>query len=252
MQYRRSYPGASRRPPLTVAAAALLCWGGIAAGPARAVADGIGDTFGFGPVQIDIATVDAFYGGGSLQFLLTFANPIAAPSTLQANSVGGYIDLDTDQNGATGGTPFQVILGQTPVRPLGIEFWVDLTTEAAHPGLVDVRRFEFINPVGTGPVVYGTNDLTVTIPLSLLNNDEGLVHYGVVIGTLGALAEITDEVPDGPAPLTSTARPQQAPEIPEPATLSLLGAGLLGFAVTRRRRFLPNPRPRSADTRPSL
>ena len=72
--------------------------------PARAalVVDPSGDVFNTG--TIDIVGVTTTVSAGSVQFMINFASAVSAPSAFAANSVLGFVDLDTDQNSATGGT----------------------------------------------------------------------------------------------------------------------------------------------------
>lgn len=182
----------------------------LALGPARAQ----------GP-DIALKSAQALYGGGSLQFLLTFTAPILP------YSVGGYIDIDTDQNGATGGTSWQeVFLAAPPTPLLGIEFYVDLFTASQQTGRVELFRTGFINsrPVD---IAYGIDTLSVLVPLTDLAGDDGLVNFGAIVGPL------TDAPTSFSAPAASVAASSSA--IPEPATLALALPGLLGLALRRRR-----------------
>ena len=191
------------------------------------VIDPVGDTFGVGPIQHDITSVNATATSTSLTFVVTFAGQVFAPSAANLRSVGGFIDIDADQNAATGVGSATGVFGPPPAPLLGVEFGIDLFSEAFHPGLVDVINVN-TGAFGTAPIIFSATSFTLTVPLSLLGGDDGLVNYALVIGTFG---EPTDEVPNGAAPATS------AP-IPEPTTMLLLGTGLagVGAAVRRRRR----------------
>src|SRR5262249_40517050 len=78
-----------------------LCFASLASG--AAIADPVGDTFGSGPVQLDITSIDAVGAAGTLTFTLTFANTISPASSAAANSIFGFIDIDVDRNPLTGG-----------------------------------------------------------------------------------------------------------------------------------------------------
>jgi hypothetical protein len=162
--------------------------------------DPVGDTFGMDALQMDITSVDAIYDAGTLRFIVTCAGSISPASAGLSNSIKGFVDLDTDRNSLTGEASFVSTYGPSPAPDLGDEFYVDLFTESIHPGEVDVFDAVTGTVVGTIPVDFGSNSLSLIIPLSLLGGDDGLVNYAVIAGTL---TEATDEAPDGMIPGTS-------------------------------------------------
>ncbi len=191
--------------------------------------DPTGDTFGVGPVQLDITSANGTVAGSNLTFTVTFATQIAPPSALAPNSVVGFIDLDTDQNPLTGGPSFESIFGPPPAPLLGIEFFVDLSGEINHPGFVDVVNAASSATV-TAAISFTSSSFTVVVPLSAIGGDNGIVNYGLIIGTF---IEPTDEAPNGTVPFTSGPA-----AVPEPATLLLLGSGLAGLLFKARGRKL--------------
>jgi hypothetical protein len=210
--------------------------------------DPTGDTFGAGAGQHDITSYVAQILGSDVRWIVRFAGPISPASAFAPDSVIGFIDIDTDRNPATGGTaPWGTPLAggnswinffvdpnpglpsiPGPLTALGDELYVDLFSEAFHPGLVDVVDSATNNVQATVPITFGAMSFSFSLPTSVLGNS--LVNYGVLVGTF---SELTDRTPNGDAPATSEAR-----AVPEPASLSLLGAGalsLLGWAWRRRR-----------------
>jgi serralysin len=97
-----------------------------------------GDTFGFGTPQLDLESIDGVANNDNLNIRLDFFTPIAPPSSFLPESVVGYIDLDLDQDPATGISSFQS--GNAPPDqqggPLGDEAFIDLFSESS--GLVNL------------------------------------------------------------------------------------------------------------------
>ena len=223
-------------------AAALLAPRAAARG---AYTDPTGDTFGNGPVQIDITSYDATYANGSTTFVINFAHAIAPPSAFADNSVVGFIDLDLDRNAATGGTAsfpggtaipggnswinYFVSQGTVPGPTIGLgdEAFVDLGSEANHPGTVDVVRTSDNAIIDTVAVTYGAQSLTLTIPIVGTGSSQSL-NFGILVGTN---AELTDRAANGPVPDFSTSA-----VVPEPAGLALLALGGLSLGLRRARR----------------
>lgn len=202
----------------------FTCFWHAAEARADAVIDPTGDTFGAGSVRHDMTSVNATFAGSSLTFTVNFAGQIYAPSALNARSVYGFIDIDADRNPATGAEPFVNIFGPGPVIALGDEFALDLFSEEFQAGRVDVLN-AVSDVVGTAPITFGANAFSVTVPLALLGGSNGLINYGVVVGTFG---EATDRAPNGTLPATST-------PVPEPATMLLLGTGLAAVGARLRK-----------------
>jgi hypothetical protein len=142
--------------------------------------DPVEDTFGFVDSDIDLVGFSARIEGGALAFVIDFAVPIDAPGSGGANEINGYIDIDADQNGATGDAPFVDVL-TTFVTGMGNEYYVDLG--AFDAGTVAVWDDVTDSQVGSAPAVFDGSTLTVRVPLSLLGNDDGFVHTAVLVGT---------------------------------------------------------------------
>lgn len=194
--------------------------------------DPAGDTFGTGPIQQDILSVGSSLSATSITFDVTFAGLIAAPSTGNPRSVLGYLDIDIDQNPLTGRSPtdvaFTIARGGAAVRSgLGIEYFLDFFGEIATPGSLALVDAQTLQRVADVPITLASTSFSVNVPLSLLDGDDGLVHYGVVLGTF---VEVTDEARNAGLP------PATSEMIPEPAGVALFAAGFFGLLLYSRFR----------------
>ncbi|MCU0525019.1 MAG: hypothetical protein MUF72_09365 [Elainella sp. Prado103] len=157
-----------------------------------------GDTFGFGTIQPDLESVSGAVENSNLVLTLDFYNPIAAPSTGFAESVFGYIDLDLDQNAATGTLSNQLFFAPPEQQggALGVEVYISLFSEQFNPGLVNLIDTSTFGTIGQAAISYGGDQLEIEIPLILLQDYLGVtgaIHFGSIVGT-GSGA--TDAAPD--------------------------------------------------------
>ena len=211
--------------------------------------DPSGDTFGTGPVQIDITSYDATYSRGNTTFTIGFAGAISAASAFAANSLYGFIDLDLDRNATTGG--FAAFPGVTsnlpggnnwinyyasqgvvpgPTIATGDEAFIDLGSEANHAGQVDVFSATTNAILATVAISFTSNSVSLTIPLVGTGSSPAL-GFDILVGTSG---ELTDRAANGSvADLSHSAA---GTVVPEPSSLTLLGLGCLALGFDRRRR----------------
>jgi hypothetical protein len=217
----------------------------LASSAARADVDPGGDTFGAGPIFHDITTFLAVGDASGVTFSIDFAGPILPASAFDPISLVGYIDLDADKDFSTGGDAlwggpvpggnswinFFVAGGSVPGPPimLGDEFFVDLFSEAAHPGLVDIVDTTTATPIDTVPIIYSPTGLSFFVGAASLGGDP-MLSYGIVIGTY---SEPTDRAPNDETPAMVVVG---GPVIPEPASVTLLSLGAIGLAGYAGRR----------------
>lgn len=122
---------------------------------------------------VDIVSVE---GGASLTDMTIRVNFSA--DTLMA-CVTGFIDLDTDQNAATGTTPSanRQIPGTSQV--LGVDFSLILRPNGAP---ADVVKAPTGAVTGSVPATILRQSIEITVPLSLLGGDNGSMDLGMVLG----------------------------------------------------------------------
>lgn len=214
----------------------------VPAVPARAglIADPTGDTFNTG--TIDLTGSEVRIAFPTTTITMTFASSVAAPSAFAANSLVGFIDLDTNPGSGgdapwggpvTGGNNWlNFFIPPNPGTPsvpgptvaLDSEYYIDLGSELFHPGLVDIVSVATNLTVGVAPVIYAGTTVQIFLPSALIGNVPGL-NYSIIVGDF---LSATDRAPNGADPLAAT---------PEPSTLVLAGiAGLGAIGYARRRR----------------
>lgn len=185
--------------------------------------DPVGDSLG--NAVHDISQFSATSDGVSLTLQLTFVGSVSLPGSGQPNEIFGFIDLDTDQNGATGSGAN--VAFNCPAPPfLGVDYFVSLFGSG---NVVDANTMASL---GMPTVMANGNTLSVQIPLALLGGDDGLVNTAAVIGdAVGP----NDCAPDD-AFLTNN---PGVPTMGEAALLILVSLLLSGGAIVVQRRSRP-------------
>lgn len=158
----------------------------------RGTSDPVGDTFGSGTPQIDAASLDVAAAGGDLVISLTFSGTISPPDSGEADALDGFIDVDADQDGATGDVPWTDFLTGSDTTGMGNEFYVDIFSYSSDDGAADLVDDLSEEVAGRVPVTFTAYSMTVAIPLALVDGD-GSVHVAAIVGTV---AEPTDVVPN--------------------------------------------------------
>ena len=184
----------------------------VDARPNGSYGDPAGDLFGRGSArEHDIVELRAHHDGSDLTIQVFFKDTIApclqdpdsgedSCSTVaggqSADAVAGFVDLDLDRNPGTGRFAFSDRNGSS-YSGLGVEAYLDFFRY--HPDLGGVTLFRLQDgdfaPAGRVPVDFSERSLTVTVPLSLLNDDDGRVDLVAVFGT--AHAGPSDVAPNG-------------------------------------------------------
>lgn len=180
--------------------------------------DPTGDTFPGSAAGVihDIVSIESRLGGGLVEFRVRFNAPIAAPSDFASpNNLTGFLDLDVDQNPATGATSQKTLFSPVGPSSLGAEFYVDLFSEAFQPGLADL--VDTMTGFSSGTVAVSFNDdlLTILVELAVLSNDDGAIDYGVIVGDF---IDNTDEARNPGLPVLTTVVPMTPS--PEPTAVA--------------------------------
>jgi hypothetical protein len=169
------------------------------------VTDPAGDAGAGNP---DLVSGTASAGNGNLTLSLQFAPETFDPATTHA-----LFDLDIDENPATG---FQGIdNGGHDTGVLGVDYLVFMGS-ASEAGNATILRFngEGFTTVGTVPVSFSTDGMSVVIPLSLLGNDDGQMTFRVEVQTQLTSAPTYTAVLDW---MPDTTLPPGRLEIPAPS-----------------------------------
>lgn len=155
--------------------------------------DPAGDTLGTTSPQIDFSFLSAQVFGSNLVIELQFNGSISQPSSGLSNAIDGFVDIDADQDGGTGRTPWVDALTGNPTTGMGNELYLDLLTYESSDGAVDLVEEDGETTVGRCATSFSGTSLSVQIPLALIGGDTE-VDVAAVIGTRTELP--TDIVPN--------------------------------------------------------
>jgi hypothetical protein len=164
------------------------------------VNDSLGDVFGSDTtvVQPDLTALSIIRDTGGATITMDFTANIQSPVTGGANVVEGVVDIDVDQNPATGvetDVDFFRVDGNS--TGMWMEYYVDLG--AFNPYTADsVTVFAIdtlFNIVATGNVrpTFSGKRLSFRLPRSLVGGDDMLMNVAVVMGNT---TEPTDLAPN--------------------------------------------------------
>jgi len=217
----------------------VLCGAVFVLVPSPAEAGGIvvndptGDLLAPGP---DLTRIASNNDGVNLILTLDFAAAVSPASAGLANSVIGFIDLDVDNNAATG------LLGDDPdlrsaqggetapaffARALGVDYFADLNDAlmAGSSEVVITTTANAFTTVGLGVLSQpSAASLQVTIPLSLFSG--GPVAVGPVVNIAAGVGALGSQFISDVA------------VVPEPSSIVLIGVGVLSLLAHRAHRWL--------------
>jgi hypothetical protein len=148
------------------------------------VVDENGDTFPSSGVPWDLTALTIARDAGGITAHLDLSRDVIAPTSGDVSAVIGFLDLDLDQNPATGGIAvadeFRTDGGSTQ---LGVDARVDLS-EFAGDFTVAVSDSHGI-VVGRVRPVFDGRRITIRIPRALLGNDDGFLNAAAIVGSAG-------------------------------------------------------------------
>jgi len=190
---------------------------------------GAASTIGFEGVSGDGSryTPDVLVIGGTTVWGGTIATDgvQGIPAGVANSGVNSYLDFSNDV----------VVLFSTPVNRVGAYYIVEYPAGDIKMELYDVNDVLFSTVVGSKPADAGTR---LGMRTGFIGAESDLPILGVSFKITGAQSTPDFSIDDvrfevGLNPLTPP--PQGAP-VPEPATMLLLGAGLLAAGALRRRK----------------
>lgn len=160
----------------------------------RSFSDPVGDTIAGGTNvfarALDVRTVRVGMTAESLFVRFEFTGPISFWSTGEPESIDGFVDLDLDDNAATGGRSAVDEYGYG-VANVGVDFYVSLRDD--RHGRVQMLDFATRTWQTMGITITG-NAFTLRILRSDLGEADGVLSLSALVG--GQLRVATDAVPN--------------------------------------------------------
>ncbi|MFL5576997.1 MAG: hypothetical protein ACJ79S_13610 [Gemmatimonadaceae bacterium] len=167
----------------TVAAACSADRGtGPGGGSAFAFDDAVADTLAASEPTtvraIDATRVAGRVTDDTIEIVLTFREPVATWTDSVANSLDGFVDIDVDENRATG-IPADIDEEGLGSAEMGSDYYVSLRDDGAgHVALVDPAT----GSANSIPATFSGSTVTIRVPLALVGRDDGNFTMAAVIG----------------------------------------------------------------------
>lgn len=142
------------------------------------ITDPEGDDLNFdSKKRVDVISIEAGTNGVDMSVRVNFS------SATIMSTVVGYVDLDTDQNKTTGVEASGNIFVPGTNQDLGVDYQLDFFM-LPNTGNVEVRNPITWDVLGTFPATVEGQSITVTIPLSVVGNDDGYIYVGAALGNI--------------------------------------------------------------------
>ena len=147
--------------------------------------DPLGDTLSWGelglPLAPDLLSMASEFKRDSIIFTMTFSRPVTPASQYLASALGGAIEIDIDDNPNTGEESVSNYFGAS--ANVGVDFGISMFDATSTTALLfalqnptDVQTFEV-------PATFSGTVVTVRIPMSLLDDDDGNYTAVSIFGT---------------------------------------------------------------------
>ena len=180
-----------------VLVAALAC-GGDATSPSTALpstvslTDPLGDTFGSADPQWDVTALTVTRTPDGIIVRLDFVNDIVPPVRGDAAGLIGEVELDLDQNPATGHAAVtDAVREDHGSTGLGVDASLVFGPFFGDSSIVtDVNQLE----VGRVETFFAGHRVTIKVPRAMLGNDDGWVNAAVVVGHSHGATDIAPQV----------------------------------------------------------
>jgi hypothetical protein len=153
--------------------------------------DPSGDQFGGDSVQPDLVKLTVTRDTGGVDIALDLTVNAISLLTDTIHGVGGYIDLDTDQDSTTGIQTATDFFRPTGSTGMGEEFYIEFVVYAVDSTALVLDASD--NVVGYVRPVFSGHRVSFRIPRSTLGNDDGFMNVAV---TVGNNHEATDIAPN--------------------------------------------------------
>ena len=177
---------------------------------ATTITDPVGDATG----HADVVALSGVYNQTSL-----FLSAQFQPGTLDPTNLAFFIGLDIDEN-----PPRE---NNHSFHRLRVRRRLQFTRSTSQATIFQ----QDVGPVGSVPISFGTNSFSVTVPLSMLGNDDGAALFGLAEGvpTDASSFNAFDFVPDSARRGGPLGGPTSALSLNDSGAASLLFA--LGIAA---------------------
>jgi hypothetical protein len=163
--------------------------------------------------------------GANLHNMLIIQENFNGPADDEGSQPAGSITITFNQTYDTFGLDLVDIESNAEAATYRMEFYngINLVDTVGFADLTDVADTNgYYQTGGSGVITWGNNSANRVDAISLSDFDQVQIYFG---GS-GAIDNL--EFSDGPG--------TEDPEVPEPATMALLGLGLAGFAARSRKR----------------
>jgi hypothetical protein len=157
------------------------------------ITDPAGDTTGVGRRAWDLTSLTLARDATGVTAMLDFSRDVVSPATGDPSAVIAYLDLDLDQDAATGGSAIADEYRQDGRSTgLGVDARVNLADLAADGSVAVTDAFG--RETGRVKPEYSGHRITVRVPTSMLAGDDGYVSAAAVAGVVGRPSDIVPDV----------------------------------------------------------